>query len=138
MISLKELLGKYDFNVLPKEHQGNIMTLLERINRVRTAYNKGMVPTNSYRSMADHLRIYKEKGITDPAKIPMKSKHLFGQAVDIADPKGELQKWCKANEPLLLKIGFWMEDFGATPGWCHFQIVQYGSWVPGKTIWFKI
>lgn len=121
MISLKELLGKLEFKDLPKDHQGNIMILLERINRIRSAYNKSMIVTSPYRSMADHLRIYKEKGITDPAKIPMKSRHLYGQAVDISDPNRELQKWCKANEALLVTIGLWMEDFSATPNWCHFQ-----------------
>lgn len=136
MISLKEILGNVDFNVLPKQQQGDVMILLERINKVRAAYGKSMTPSSGYRSMEDHLRIYKEKGITDFSKIPMKSKHLFGQAVDIADPKQELQKWCKANEKMLNDIGLWLEDFSATKNWVHFQMVPYGSWKPGKSIYF--
>lgn len=132
MISLKELLKDVSFNTLPKEHQDNIMTLLERINKVRSAYARAMTVTSGYRSMEDHLRIYREKGVTDKSKIPMKSNHLYGRAVDISDPKRELQAWCKANEKLLGEIGLWMEDFSATPNWVHFQVNPPGS---GKR-WF--
>ena len=38
--------------------------------------------TSGYRSLQDHLRIYKEKGITDKSKIPMGSYHLKGLAAD--------------------------------------------------------
>lgn len=123
MISLKELLKTVELKDLPKDHQGNIMDLLERVNKVRSKYGKAMIVTSGYRSMADHLRIYKAKGIVDQSKIPMKSKHLYGQAVDISDPKQELQKWCKDNVKELESIGLWMEDFSATKNWVHFQIV---------------
>jgi hypothetical protein len=52
----------------------------------------------------------------------MKSRHLFGKAVDISDPKRELQAWCRTNEKLLEEIGLWCEDFNATPTWVHFQV----------------
>lgn len=78
------------------------------------------------------MRIYKNKGITDPKKIPMKSKHLYGQAVDISDPNQKIQAWCKSNEACLVSIGLWMEDFSVTTNWVHFQIVPPGS---GKR-WF--
>ena len=123
MISLKELMGGADFNMMPSDHRGNIMDLLKKINDVRSAYGKPMTVTSGYRSMAQHLAIYKKKGITDQSKIPMKSKHLFGQAVDIYDPNKQLQKWVLANIPLLEKAGLWCEDFSATPNWVHFQIV---------------
>lgn len=103
------------------------MTLLERIGRVRSAYGRPMTVTSGLRTMADHLRIYAQKGITDKTKIPMKSLHLKGAAVDISDPKQELQKWCKDNEALLEQVGLWMEAFSATPNWCHFQILPPGS-----------
>lgn len=137
MLSLQELLKGKDYNALPKEHQANLMTLLERINKVRTAYGKSMTVSSGYRSLQEHLDIYKRKGITDQSRIPMKSKHLFGQAVDISDPNKELQVWCQNNESLLRSIGLWMEDFGATPNWVHFQVVQYGSYKEGGSLWFK-
>lgn len=136
MIELKELLDGADFSVLDKSIQANLMETLEKINKVRSKWNKPMTVTSPLRTMKHHLEIYAKKGVTDLSKIPMKSKHLFGQAVDIADPKGELGAWCKANEAWLLSIGIWMEDLSVTKGWCHFQIVQYGSWKPGKSMFF--
>lgn len=127
MISLKELLKEYSFESLPKEHKDNIMILLERINRIRTAYNKPMTVTSGYRSKEDQIRIYKQKGITDLKRIPMGSKHLSGSAVDIYDPNKELQKWTLANQALLESIGLWCEDFSATPNWVHYQITPPAS-----------
>lgn len=121
-ISLKELIKDKSFSSLDKTVQGNLMTLLERINRVRDAYGKAMTVTSGLRTKEDQIRIYKAKGITDVSKIPMKSQHLVGAAVDIADPKRDLQKWCQQNVKLLESIGFWMEEFSATPTWIHFQI----------------
>lgn len=126
MIKLEEILKNVKFESLKPEIQNNIKVLLDRINQVRTKYAKPMTPTNGYRTMEDHLRIYKEKAAKegktfDQSKVPMKSRHLSGQAVDIYDPKGELQAWCKANVKELEAIKLWCEDFGATPNWVHFQ-----------------
>ena len=41
MIDLKELLKGKEFSSLPKEHQDNLMLLLERVNRVRITWGKG-------------------------------------------------------------------------------------------------
>ena len=136
MLDLKELLKGKDFNSLPKEHQDNLIILLEKINRVRSAYGQPMIVTSCIRTMAEHLAIYAKKGITDKSKIPMKSKHMFSQAVDIADPNQELQEWCKDNQDLLRSIGLWMEDFSKSPNWVHIQIVPYGSYKEGGSLWF--
>lgn len=119
---MNELLKGAKLEDQTKEIQEALKILLERINIIRTAYGKPMTVTSGLRTMADHKRIYAAKGITDENKIPMKSKHLFGEAVDISDPKKELQTWCKANEALLVSTQLWMEDFSATPNWVHFQI----------------
>jgi LAS superfamily LD-carboxypeptidase LdcB len=136
-ISWSEMLGSKKLADLPKDHQSNLQILFDRINKVREKYGKSMTPSSVYRSLAEHLAIYAKKGITDQSKIPMKSKHLFGQAIDIADPDGKLKEWVKANEAWLLELGLWCEHYEDTIGWCHFQIVPYGSWKPGKSIWFK-
>lgn len=124
MISRQEILKGKD---CPKEFENNLLELLIKINKVRDAYGRPMTVTSGFRSMEDHLRIYREKGITDKSKIPMKSKHLFCQAVDIYDPKGELKKWVKDNLKLIEEIGLWMEDFDSTPNWVHFQILPPAS-----------
>lgn len=124
-ISLKELIKDTNFSSLPKDTQDNLMTLLERINKIRDAWAHSMLVTSGLRTMAEHLAIYAAKGITDPSRIPMKSAHLVGAAVDISDPNRDLQAWCKANEALLGSVGLWMEDFSATSSpsaWCHFQV----------------
>jgi uncharacterized protein YcbK (DUF882 family) len=95
--------------------------LHEKVQKLRTAYGKAMKITNCYRSLAHHLRIYKDKGITDKKLIPMKSKHLEGLAVDIADPDGKLMSWVKANVAVLEELGLWCED--GTKGWLHCQSV---------------
>jgi hypothetical protein len=137
MITMDELLGHAKLAIQSNEVKKNLALLLQRINKVRSAWGHPMKVTSGLRTMAHHLQIYAQKGITDKSKIPMKSKHLFGAAVDIYDPAKTLQKWCLANEKLLKSIGFWMESFTATPNWCHFQIVPYGSYADSKSIWFK-
>lgn len=122
MITMKELLNnKYKFEDQPKETQDNLMDLLEKINKIRTLYGQIMVVTSGLRTPEDQVRIYEEKGITDHSKIPMKSRHITGQAVDISDPHQKLQQWCLANIKKLEEIGLWCESFDATPNWTHFQ-----------------
>lgn len=132
MITMKELVGKFDYDSQSQQIQDNLDELLDKINEIRQLWGKPMTVTSGLRTREDQIRIYAEKGITDLSKIPLKSKHLFGQAVDIYDPNKELQKWCKNNEAVLVDSELWMEDFSATPTWCHFQIVSPRS---GKR-WF--
>ena len=122
MITWQELLGNYKESEIDPEHLANMKELLVRINKVRDAYGKAMSPTNCYRSLQHHLRIYKDLGITDKAKIPMASRHLTGQAIDISDPKGELMAWCKANVDKLEEFGLWCEEPDKYKR-VHFQIV---------------
>ena len=121
---MEELLSNQaTFVELDAATQDNLNVLLTKINIIRTSWGKPMKVTSGLRTMKHHLEIYAAKGITDKSKIPMKSNHLYGRAVDISDPGRVLQKWCKANEPLLVSTGLWMEDFSKTPTWCHFQTV---------------
>mgnify|MGYP000916116052 CR=1 FL=1 len=52
-----------------------------------------------------------------------RSKHMTGQAIDIADPDGNLDEWCLAHLTTLERCGLWLEHPSATKGWCHVQIV---------------
>lgn len=135
MITLKELIKDIPISDIPIAHQHNLEELLVKINKVRIAYGKSMTVTSGYRSMYDHKRIYNAKGIFDEKKIPMKSKHLEGLAIDIADPSGDLYNWCKNNENFLREVGIWLETRQGK--WQHFQIRQFGSYKEGKTIWFN-
>ena len=140
-ISYKELLSGHTLSEVPIAHQHNGEILLERINKIREAYGKPMIVTSGYRSMQDHLRIYSQiaakKGIAfDTSKVPMRSRHLTFEAVDILDMDGKLMEWCRVNEKLLEDLGLWLEDDPSVPR-VHFQIKPYPSWKPGKSIFFK-
>lgn len=124
MITLKELIGKPQ--QMPWEHAANLEDLLKKLNKFRSAYGKPLQVTSGYRSLEHHLAIYAAKGITDKAKIPMRSLHLTGCAADVApieDNIKHLQEWILNNEPLMIEIGLWFESFEHTPTWCHIQII---------------
>lgn len=53
----------------------------------------------------------------------VRSKHMTAEAIDIADPEGDLDDWCMAHPKELEHIGLWQEHPSATKGWCHVQIV---------------
>jgi hypothetical protein len=122
MISMNELLsGQCTFDACSLEQKKNLTILLEKVNKVRSAYGKPMIVTSGLRTMKHHLEIYARKGVYPP-KVPMKSNHLFGKAVDFADGNGELKKWVLNNMKVMEDAGLWMEDFSATKTWLHVQI----------------
>lgn len=122
MITMNELLSNQaSFDSLDKDVQENLNQLFLKVNIVRKEYGKPMIVTSGLRTKKHHLEIYARKGIFPP-KVPMKSNHLFGRAVDFADADGKLKKWVLENIALMEEIGLWMEDFSATKTWVHFQI----------------
>lgn len=119
---MKELLSNQaTFESLDNDVQENLNQLFLKVNIVRKEYGKPMIVTSGLRTKKHHLEIYARKGIYPP-KVPMKSNHLFGRAVDFADGDGKLKKWILENIALMEEIGLWMEDFNATKTWVHFQI----------------
>ncbi len=57
------------------------------------------------------------------ANASPRSKHITGQAVDIADPEGELDDWCMQNVDFLVDVGLYLEHPLATKSWTHLQSV---------------
>ena len=117
---------------VPTAYKKDLALLLEKINIIRKAYNKPMTVTSGYRTWEDHVRIYKEKAQKRGVpfymtQVPTKSKHLYCQAVDIADADGSLKKWVLQNIKLLEDNGIFCEDFNFTPNWLHFQILPPSS-----------
>lgn len=86
----------------------NLEDLCRKVNAL--GYEPPMRATSCLRSIADQHRI-------NPSA--MGSSHLYGCAVDIADPDGKLKAWCKANINKLTECGLWMEDPKYTSSWCH-------------------
>ncbi len=134
MITFNEILGKNSIADVEISVQHNIENLLKCVNLLRAEWGKPLIVTSGLRTMQEHLRIYSLKGITDKSKIPMKSKHLYGQAVDFSDPTGELYSWAYNNQDKLAQWGIWCEK--DTKGWLHCQSVPYGSYVSGKSRFF--
>lgn len=124
MITLKEIIGLTEFSSLSPEMQDNLNTLLERVNKLRNLYGKPMRVTSGLRTMESHLAIYAKKGITDKSKIPLASKHLYGAALDVSDPKQELQKFILGlSEQELEELGLFFESFEYSKNWVHAQVI---------------
>ena len=90
----------------------NLEDLCRKINAL--GYNPPMRATSCLRSLADQKRINPNA---------MGSSHLYGAAVDIADPDGKLARYLQTaiGNGMLIQSGLWMEDPASTKGWCHLQ-----------------
>lgn len=88
----------------------NLEDLIRKVNAL--GYQPPMRASSCLRSIKDQQRI-------NPSA--MGSSHLYGCAVDIADPKGELAKWLETRVATLMNCGLWMENPAKTKGWIHLQ-----------------
>lgn len=114
MISLKEL-NPHNYPTTP-EIDANLLVLLDKINRIRTAYGIPMIVTSGLRDQAQQQQLIAEGKSNAP-----KSHHLTGEAVDIYDPDGLLCDWVHNNKAILENVGLWCET--RQGAWVHFQIV---------------
>lgn len=131
LVSIEEILKGAKLQDQPEEIQKNLDILSERVSWIREKWGKPFTVTSGLRTMEDHLRIYKEKaakkqkpfkdGVFDESKVPKKSRHLYGQAVDIYDPGLLITKWLKDNPSILEEAELWCEE--GNSNWVHFQIV---------------
>ena len=131
MITMRELLGSHNLAGCTDEQKANLADLLKRINELRKDWGQPLRITSGLRTEADMERIYKSK------VYPKKSKHLFGQAVDIYDPELKLNAWLKENDSARMKqYGFWGEL--TTTNWTHLQIVPMSSYKAKTDVrWFN-
>ena len=53
----------------------------------------------------------------------LRSKHMTCQAIDLADPEGDLDEWCLDNPHVLAEIGLWQEHPASTKNWTHVQSI---------------
>lgn len=63
----------------------------------------------------------------------VRSKHITGEAIDLADPDGELDEYLFQHQEVLAAHGLWLEHPAATKGWCHVQTVPPRS---GNRVFF--
>lgn len=90
--------------------EGNLIRLLEAVNRLRTAYGKPMYVSSGYRPGP----------YNEAARGSKNSAHITCEAVDFVDVDGELKKFCTIER--LEQFGLWMEHPDSTPTWCHVDI----------------
>lgn len=107
----------------------NLQDLLDKLLQVEKAYGHALAITSGLRDIADQKRIYAEKNAArakqglPPLTVPLASKHLYGQAADVADASGNFWKWCMVNMKIFEDLGLYFEDRSATPTWVHIQTV---------------
>jgi hypothetical protein len=122
---MSELLKGNSISDIPLTAQKNLEELLKRINIIRAKWGRPMTVTSGFRSMQHHIDIYRtialrKKRQFSNLQVPMGSRHLTGEAVDIADPDGTLHDWCSNNVELLEQVGLWLEVKDSEPR-VHFQ-----------------
>ena len=105
------LMGRDKQYPLSPEQERNMLLLLEKINDIRDVYGKPLVISSGYRP-----GLYNKA-----AGGEFKSCHLTCEAIDIADVDRKFTAWCLANQPVLVKLGLYMEDPGKATTWVHLQ-----------------
>lgn len=112
-ISITEfLMGRIAPEELTPEQMGNMNTIVPAANQLLDAFGEYRACNSGYRSSADQDRI-------NPGAPH--SKHLICAAIDLNDPDGKLNQFCKDNESLLESLGLWCEV--RQGGWQHCQCI---------------
>ncbi len=128
MITFKDMIGSSLISDIPINIQHNIEVTISRVNNVLRRFGQDRKLTSGFRSLYDHKRIYSEINAKRRAKnipelhVPMSSRHLTGEAVDIQDPKHDLHQWLKSNPEVMVEEKVWCEEKD-DQGRVHFQIV---------------
>jgi hypothetical protein len=92
----------------------NARDLAERVDRLLTSFGERCEVSSGFRT----------QGANQAANGAAKSWHLFGCAVDLRDPLGELALYCLAEQDLLAHFGLWLED----PRWTRKEKQKDGTW----------
>lgn len=116
MITLADYLKGH--GEAPEAVKANALELLARVNALlaELPFPEAREPkVNSGWRPADY-----NKNVPNAAP---NSKHITGQAVDVADPDGVIDSYLHTHFTLLIKHKLWMEHPSATKGWSHLQSV---------------
>lgn len=109
---------------LTVEIEGNAVELIDRVNFLLKSFGEQRKVNSGWRPPEVNAKT---------AGAAVKSKHMLGLAVDLADPEGDLDEWCLENESELVRLQLWQEHPSATKGWCHLQSVPPKS---GKRVFY--
>jgi len=125
MITLEDYFGRVSHVADPSEDvEFNARELLLRVNTLLASLGLKTTVNSGWRPPAYNATI--------PNAAP-NSKHMTGQAIDLADPEGELDDVLFKDPTNLINHELWMEHPLATKGWCHLQSIPPRS---GNRIFF--
>lgn len=100
------------------------LTTIDLANRLLTlAKGAGILvhDTPEWGAVASGWRPPAVNAVTKGAAVM--SKHMTGEAIDLFDPDGSLDRWLMLNQKVLKDLGLWLEHPDATPRWCHVQTI---------------
>ncbi len=107
------LKGRHLKEPLNATQVANMGLLLERVN--------ALLMEDSCPGFVGVTSGYRPASINSSVGGALKSAHLTCEAVDLADPTGEIDKWLVQNPELLIKHGLYLESPTKTSGWSHLQ-----------------
>lgn len=108
---------------LSSEIRANAEELVGKVNALLLmAEGAGVEPGTSVRGDAIASG-WRPAAVNDKtSNAAASSKHLTGEAVDLADTRPRaLARWCLQNPDALEQLGLYMEDPRWTPSWVHLQ-----------------
>lgn len=125
MLTLEDYFGRVSHVAEPSDEvKVAAAILLNRVNALLAALNRRAEVNSGWRPASYNATI------TNAAP---NSKHITGQAIDLADPDGDLDDILFKDPSLLIDYKLWMEHPLATKNWCHLQSVPPRS---GNRIFF--
>lgn len=128
MIGLEQYLAQHAAEAAPGELtdgiRANAKTLTERVNRLLMAFLKETGFSRVLRSGWRPAGFNASFVHLDANRVAVRggaphSKHMTGEAVDVADNDGKLDAWL--TDEKLAEFGLYREAPGSTPSWCHLQ-----------------
>lgn len=117
-----DLIPQHAYDTATDVIRSNVNILYGRMLQIEKLCNLPIEITSGFRSLEHHIEIYKKKMGKDFSmkKVPLKSLHLTGEAVDIYDKNGKLFLWCYNNVSILENVCLWVENDQGVPR-VHFQ-----------------
>lgn len=123
LITLEDYFGRLSFKEAPSEVvRSNALGLIAKANGLLTALAALGIEAAAKPVVNSGWRpAWHNATIRGAAP---NSKHITGEAVDVADPDGEIDEYLLEHHPLLVNHGLYLEHPSATKGWVHLQSVS--------------
>lgn len=118
ILTLDDYFGEHSSDVPSKEVRDNALDLLARVNALLSKIDLPCAKTAKVNSGWRPVWF----NATVPNASPT-SKHITGQAIDLADPDGDLDEFLLFHQNRLADHGLYLEHPSSTRRWTHLQSV---------------